>query len=373
MTKKHILYVFDYYHPNVGGAEKLYQRIAEEMAARGHEITLITLKIKGAPKEEILNGVRVIRINSPLGRIGFGIFAIPRAIKEAKKVSIIHTSTFSGCFAAWVAGKICKIPVAITIHEIFGKMWHSVMKEPYLKAKTMELLEKIACSFSYNYYIVPSVYSYNSLRVYLGIPDEKIKLIYHGVDDKFKSSPDDKAALRKKLDLPSESFVMFFFGRTGISKGLNYLIEAFNIVKTKIPNLFFVISGSGKPVPQIADLLEKTKKQDNVRFFPGIGNEELGNYVFASDCIVVPSLAEGFGFAAAETSASGTPLVVSQVGSLPEVVSGKVAFAKPADATSISEAILDIYHKKWLLLPKKDFSWSICFDRYEQFYQEIAK
>jgi len=54
-----------------------------------------------------------------------------------------------------------------------------------------------------------------------------------------------------------------------------------------------------------------------------VSRSELPSYIAASDCIVVPSLSEGFGFAAAESCAMGKLIVASNVASLPEVVSGK--------------------------------------------------
>ena len=62
-----------------------------------------------------------------------------------------------------------------------------------------------------------------------------------------------------------------------------------------------------------------------------MSRSELQSYIAASDCIVVPSLSESFGFAAAEACAMGKPIVASNVASLPEVVSARFILIEPGD------------------------------------------
>ena len=70
---------------------------------------------------------------------------------------------------------------------------------------------------------------------------------------------------------------------------------------------------------------------------PSSGKEELRALLRAVDCVVVPSLAEGFGFSTIEAAAMGKPVIASDAGSLPEVVSGKHLFFSSKNHLDLAE------------------------------------
>jgi glycogen synthase len=95
--------------------------------------------------------------------------------------------------------------------------------------------------------------------------------------------------------------------------------------------------------------------KDHIVRLPGVRYKELGDYILASDVVVVPSLVEGFGFSAAETCALGQQLVVSNVASLPEVVSGKINFVEPTNGHDIAQKIIQFHEGKYESIPEKRF------------------
>src|SRR3989344_4390735 len=111
-----ILFVCENYFPHYGGAEVLFKNLAERYVKKGHQVTILTHQLKGTQKIEMINGVRVLRVPSFFSRYAFTFLAVPQAIRLAKAHDIIQTTSFNGAPPAWLAAKITKRPVVITVH-----------------------------------------------------------------------------------------------------------------------------------------------------------------------------------------------------------------------------------------------------------------
>lgn len=371
-----ILFVLDYYYPQIGGGEKVFQRLAEFLAQKNNKVVVITQRIPHTSLREFHNKVKIIRVNSFFGRLGFALASISKVLNEAKNADLIHCSLYSAAFPTWLAGRILKKPTIITIHEIFGKMWLTFIEGSWFKAKLYQWWEKFLISLSFDYYIAVSLYTYNSLRVYNNIPDAKMQLIYHGIDRPFSSSKTASISqIRDKLKLPKKNFLYLFFGRPGVSKGVEYLIQAVAKINKRLPNSKLVLLLASFPQDRYQKMIKMVKKinKNSIILRSSVAQPELIKYLKAVDCVVIPSLTEGFGLVAAESSAMKKPIVVSQVASLPEVVSGRVVFSKPADSKSIAEGVIRVALKKWTVMPNKKFYWFNACQSHLKLYQKIIK
>ena len=92
----------------------------------------------------------------------------------------------------------------------------------------------------------------------------------------------------------------------------------------------------------------------------------------ASDCIVIPSLSEGFGFSALEACNAGKIVVSTNAGSLPEVVFGKHVFVEAGSSRAIVEGCLKAHRGETESVPAKSFSWDKSADEYLKLYEQIA-
>jgi glycosyltransferase involved in cell wall biosynthesis len=92
-----------------------------------------------------------------------------------------------------------------------------------------------------------------------------------------------------------------------------------------------------------------------------------------ADCVIIPSLAEGFGFSAAEACAMNKPVVVSNTTSLPEVVSGKYVLVKPKNHEAIAKGIEMVYNNKTLNKTLKKFLLKDNINNYLKIYKEFLK
>ncbi len=154
-----------------------------------------------------------------------------------------------------------------------------------------------------------------------GVPADRIAVIPGGVDmTRFKTDI-DKAAARRALGLPAERPIVLTIRRLVRRMGLENLIAGIAEVARAVPDILLVIGGTG---PLEAELRRQVKEHgvdNNIRWLGKIPDARLPLSYRAADISIVPSLAlEGFGLTTVESLACGTPVLVTPVGGLPEVV-----------------------------------------------------
>ena len=372
-----VLFVLENYFPFVGGAETLFQHVCEGLAEKGHTVTVVTSSQPGTPAYEVLNGVTIHRVRCPRrgSRYWFTFLAIPRAISLSRTADIIQTTTYNGAFPAWLASRLWGKKCVITVYEVIAEGWRSMMGMNRFMAWLHRLLEHIIIIIPFDRYISVSEYTAGRIRRY-GISPDKIKVIYNGID--YAIFDPHKAVgkqIRERLGL-RDNFVYMSYGRPGISKGLEYLVRAIPLIAEKIPHARLLMILSRQPADgykKITGLIKALGVEDKVTLVDPVPRDELPAYIAAADCVVVPSVSEGFGFTAIEACAMGRPVVASNVASLPEVISGTCLLVEPGNPAAIAEAVQAVYEGKAENRPEKRFTWSDCIDAYEKNYLELIK
>jgi D-inositol-3-phosphate glycosyltransferase len=372
-----ILFVLEYYYPHVGGVETLFKELCEGIHKQGHEVTVVTSRIPATKKFEVLNGINIIRLGVPNegSRYWFTFFSIPKVFNLASKADIIHTTTYNAAFPAWFASRLRGKPVIITVHEIFGPKWREFGRMNAISAKFHQVFEHMIVKLPFDFLIPVSKYTAECLALH-GVKQEKIQVVYNGIDySLFDPSKFDAKSERKKLGLHDE-FIYMYFGRPGISKGLEYLIEAVPLISNRIPNSKLLLVLAKDPLDRYEYILDTIKKlhiESNVIVLGTVPRDALPGLISTSDCVVVPSLSEGFGFSAAEACAMEKPVVASNVASLPEVVSGRNLLVPPKDFEAIAGAVESVYNKKTDFGEKRIFSWEMCVDGYLEIFSKFSR
>lgn len=364
-----ILFVCENYHPHYGGAEVLFKNLAEGLVKKGNRVAIITTKLPGTNSFEEINGVKVHRINCFNNRYLFSFLSIPKVLKLANKADVIQTTTFNGAPPAWLSAKLTHKPAILTIHEVWVGKWKEVTGFSWWKAAMHNLLERMVYLLPFDRYICVSNATRKDLLNH-GIKPEKAITIYNGFDYDFWKpnhfSKDKVQKIRKELGLENK-FVCLSWGRPGESKGFQHLLEAAPLIRKKIPRaVILLMLGSPEKYKKNYQKLKKIAKrhQEFVRIIPSVTYQKLGLMIRAADCVVVPSLAEGFGYSALETISLGTPLVASDAGSLPEVVSGKHLLFKTKDAQDLAEKVILASKRKMNNITLKRFGWEECVGGY---------
>jgi len=140
---------------------------------------------------------------------------------------------------------------------------------------------------------------------------------------------------------------ILFVGRLSEGKGVDRLLEAVPLLLEDFKNLQLVIVGDGPLKKSLVDRARQLDILDNVNFLGYVANNSLPIEYARSDLVVVPSVArpdhveEGLGLVAVESSMCGRPVVVTNVGGLPEVVEhGKTGLVvEEADPQRIASAM----------------------------------
>lgn len=344
-----ILFVIENYLPHIGGVEVVFRNLAEGLVKKGHTATIITHRLKGTAAEETINGVKVKRISCLGSRYLFTFFSIPAAVAAARKADIVHTTTFNGFFPAWVAAKLNFKPLVATIHEVWTRKWKEYTDFGWLKSMMHDAFERMI-------YMLPAVDRYvavsNSTRQQLlRIGKRNAVVVYNGVDyGHFNPAKYDGSKIRKKYSL-LKSYVLLVYGRPGPSKGIEYAITAMKEIADAVPNAKMMLMLSrdaqyARKYSQLQQMIRKLRLESKIISIPPVPHAELPNYIKAADCVIIPSLSEGFGYAAAESAAMGKPVVASNTTSLPEVVSGRHILVEPKNSSEISAAVISMQKGK---------------------------
>ena len=311
-----------------------------------------------------------------MNRYVFTFFSIPWAIFLARGCDIIHTTTFNGAFPAWVASKVWGIPAVITILEVWLKKWRMLTDMNWLSALVHNLLERMIYLLSFDFYVAISHSTERQLSK-VGVQKERMKVIYNGFEhDFFNPERYDGDIVRERYGL-KDAFICFSWGRPGVSKGHEYLIMAVPRIVEKIPHAVLLLMLSDKETYRrryryLIDLIRKLEVSSKVILVEPVPRGELGFYLKAADCIVIPSIAEGFGYAALEACSIGTPVVASDTTSIPEVIGGRYVLVEPKNPEAIAKGVESVYKGEYRTSELKVFPWDRAVAEYMGVYDALS-
>ncbi|TSC89878.1 MAG: group 1 glycosyl transferase [Parcubacteria group bacterium Gr01-1014_3] len=189
--------------------------------------------------------------------------------------------------------------------------------------------------------IAVSEFTKSDLVNLLGIPDERIEVVYSGIDPGFQRLPKERLEIfQRERDLYYQ-FILYL-GTIEPRKNVAAIIRAFNILKKRPGYSDFRLVLAGKLGWLYQDVLREIRnspfKKDIVLWGPVRSGERVLLYNLAR-AFVYPSFFEGFGFQPLEAQASGCPVVVSDRTSLPEVVGESALKVNPWNLDEIAGAI----------------------------------
>ena len=155
------------------------------------------------------------------------------------------------------------------------------------------------------------------------VRDDRIDIVPGGVQaDNFNTGL-SRAEARERLGWPKDRVILLTVRRLARRMGLENFIEAVNQLRIKEPAILAVLAGTGPLSGELAALVEQKNLHEHIRLVGFVPDADLPLAYRAADLSVVPSIAlEGFGLIVLESLAAGTPVMVTPVGGLPEVVSG---------------------------------------------------
>lgn len=371
-----ICLVVDYYLPGVGGGEIYVSGLAEQLVRDGHSCLVITSRFrKDLPVKEVINGVLVHRVNLPSpSRLWFTFCSLPVIVRQARKSDIIQGASYGGAIVSFLAAVLTGKPCCFIVYEFMAGLWRNLEPNP-VKAFFYQLVEKVIVTLPFACYFALSRYTRNCLRL-LGVPDKKLEVAYGGVDSTLnRVLAERKGSSGERFGFSENSFIYLTYGRAGITKGIEIMAEATSLILKEVPQarFVFITTAANTYIWKKIVAFLKRLPSDTYRLFPSWPREKILQHIPLADCVVVPSLSEGFGFAALEACLLGKAVVATDAGSLPEVISGKHILVKPNSVCSLASGCILAARGQLEVSPAKNFSWKETACTVEKVYQKIME
>jgi glycosyltransferase involved in cell wall biosynthesis len=211
---------------------------------------------------------------------------------------------------------------------------------------------------------------------------EKIDVIYNAYDDRFAIDPREEDVVRVRERYQLESEFVLYAGNVKPHKNLERLIEAFHLVRNRgLDHLKLVLIGDEiSKYTALRRAVHHHQLHKYVRFLGYLPEVTLAVMYRLAGVFVFPSLYEGFGLPPLEAMASGTPVVTSNVSSLPEVAGDAAILVDPYDPRAIADGIYRVLTDEHLRrdLRRKGvaragmFSWEQSVRRVRAIYDEVG-
>jgi glycosyltransferase involved in cell wall biosynthesis len=229
----------------------------------------------------------------------------------------------------------------VTIHDLIPMLLPAYRGGPLVQLYTRLVL---ASARRAALVLTDSLASKQDIEDHLELPLERVRCVYLAPDDRFgpEPHPEDRA-IRQRYRLPTR-YVLYLAGHD-LRKNVASLVQAFSIVAQADDDVTLIIGGRlpDRDDPVLYDprpLVEELRLTDYVQFIGWVNEAHSPALYRGAACAVFPSTYEGFGLPVLEALACGTPLVTSNVSSLPELL-GDAGFAiGPYDVDALAGAIL---------------------------------
>jgi glycosyltransferase involved in cell wall biosynthesis len=313
----------DDFYPFVGGMGRYVHELTQRLPQR--QILIFSPSGIEAP-----NHVRVRPLfHQKLRNLSFSVWLyqnIDWCIKEYDLSKINIQCGPGGLFLLQSVG----VPVIATCHHTWWQQSRYIRKQfwkrlftPFEK-RTYTLANKIICDAEDSKSVLINKY---------GIRSKKIVVIPIGVDQK------QFFPLNEVKSIPNS---LLFIGRLDKRKGIDFLIQAMPYVVRENPGAKLYIGGTGKRQNRLQRYVTARNLDKNVEFLGFIPEERLNHWYNQVQCVVVPSVFEGFGLTVIEAMAAGTPVVATNVDALKDLIEDGVdgCLVEYGDIESLADRIV---------------------------------
>ncbi|CAD6494696.1 MAG: D-inositol-3-phosphate glycosyltransferase [Candidatus Argoarchaeum ethanivorans] len=361
--------VSDLYPSVVGGIGIHTHEMSKQQAKLGNEVTVYTSNTDGRPTQEYKDDYKIQRFK-PILTIGGNSF-IPmlffKLFRTKNDFDIIHAHShlfFSTNLCALVR-RLGSPPLVITNHGLISQTvprWVHKIYIPTIAKWTFKSADKIIC------------YTENEklLLVKLGIDSDMIAVIHNGTDT-------DIFAPREK---EKDKNQILWIGRFTPGKGVEYLIDAFEILVKEYPDFKLLMIGRGPLKGNIEQMIRDLNLSKNIIMKEFVPNSKLPEIYQNSDVFVLPSLNEGVPRTILEAMACGIPVVCTKLPQLVDVVDGCGLLVPVEDSQALAEGISKIvfdrelaqkFGKNGRAKVVENYSWKDTVKKTVQLYEELSQ
>lgn len=337
----------------VGGLGRHVHALAEAMAAAGHEVTVLTRHpgpAGGVAFDEVAGGVRVVRVAEDPSLLSFAddllawAMALNHALTRAGLAicaetppDVVHAHDWLVAHAATTLAAHLGVPLVATLHATeagrhqgwlpgpLNRSIHSI--EWWLADRARRV---ITCSAAMR----------SEVTRLFGVDPAKVDVLSNGVDAARWAVPAPRVAAARQQWAGTGPLIAYG-GRLVHEKGVQDLLAALPALRRRHSGLRLVVAGTGPAAGELREQARALRLGRSVEFPGFVPDADLAALLAAADCAVVPSRYEPFGLVALEAAAAGTPVAVSDVGGLAEIVAdGRTGLRfPPASPPALAAAV----------------------------------
>jgi glycosyltransferase involved in cell wall biosynthesis len=240
----------------------------------------------------------------------------------------------------YVRPLLCPTPSVVTIHDcihLLFPQYHPRGGAAYARFMMGRAIER-----SERVFTVSEASKRDILRFYPEADPERIQVIPNAIDTALIEDPGEEERLRVRERYQIRGRFVLYAGHIKPHKNLERLIDAFGLIKQRPGHGDLKLIIIGEDLNRFASLrrrVEAARVRQDVRFFGFVPETTLAALYRMAEVFAFPSLYEGFGLPPLEAMACGTPVVTSNISSLPEVVGDAALLVDPHDIEAIASGI----------------------------------
>ena len=390
-----ILQVVPYFFPAwaYGGPVKVVYEISKHLATKGHGVTVYTtdvynknLRFSGKTNEIIdVSGIKVCYFKNVSNYLAYNLngylpIGFRKTIRQnLKDFDIVHLHDYY-TYQNVTAARYCRkydIPYVLSAHG-------SVLPS---KERGRRIVKKTFIQF-FGHNILAGARRVIALTqrekkqyVEAGVARRKIRVIPNAINlSEFRDLP-KKGTFKQKYSIGSHEKIVLFVGRIHKIKGLGLLIKVFSSLVKDMNNIKLVIVGpDGGDLSRVKRLVASKKIEEKVLITGLLSErEKLSAYVDA-DVFVLSSYSEVFSMSILEACATGTPVVITNLGNLPEIAEYRAGLLARCDENELYETILQFLKNDELArtagknakrMVAERFTWDKVLEQLEECYEDI--
>lgn len=307
-----------------GGAETMCENLTYALKKLGHQVTVVSLYNERTPIAERMEaaGVRIRYLDK---KLGLDLSMVPKLAKimEEEKPDAVHTHL-----------DVIKYAVAAARLKGIRRCVHTVhnVAEKEAEGRLQKIINGTYFRLGWSVPVALSPEVRDSIVSFYGIAEEKVPVIYNGVD---------LSRCLPKTEYSAGELKLIHVGRFNEQKNHKGLLDAFALVRQELPGCRLDLLGDGELREETENYARQLGIRDSVSFLGNQGN--VYPFLQAADIFLLPSRYEGMPMSIIEAMGTGLPVVASAVGGVPDMLQdGCSGMLVEQDHRKVAQAVLEL-------------------------------
>ena len=351
------------------GAEKQMVLLAKGLPKDRFQVEVATLTRMGPLKAELDEaGIPVTAIGKRHKVDPFALYRLVRLMK-ARKFDVVQTWIFAANTYGRVAARQAGVPVVV-VAEMAVDLW---------KGKSERFFDQRLAGWCDR--VVGNSYAVRDFYRGLGVPDDRLEMIYSGIENEAPATV-DPAAVRREFGFREDAPLVLFAGRLAEQKRVDDLVKALDLLQHIQPDVRTIIAGDGPLRESLQELAASYALTERLRF---VGHrEDVPRLMYACDLVVLPSSYEGLPNLILEAMRHSKPVVATAApGTTEVVVDGETGLLVPVgNPQLLAKAMREILRDRALAARlgaagkarlKTDFRLDTMIKEFGDLYERLAR